>query len=106
MELRLLSSKTASMSTGRWGRVAYLGFQTVGPAIPVWEGLGPWHHHPAQFSCHVASSDGGLEHVEWLAGGPGDCRAAMADVLVGILEGADAVVAYDAPSPIHRIQAP
>ncbi len=79
------------------GRVAYLGFETVGPSIPVWEGLGPWHHHPVQFSCHVASPDGGLEHVEWLAPGPEDSRAAMAEVLVAALEGVDAVVAYDAP---------
>jgi hypothetical protein len=79
------------------GKVAYLKFETVSPAIPVWEGLGPWHHHPVQFSCHVASPDGGLEHVEWLAPGPSDSRAAMAEVLVEALEGADVVVAYDAP---------
>jgi hypothetical protein len=77
------------------GRVAYLDFETVGPAIPVWEGFGPWHHHPIQFSCHIASPDGGLEHVEWLADGPEDSRAVMAQALVGALEGVDTVVAYD-----------
>jgi CRISPR/Cas system-associated exonuclease Cas4 (RecB family) len=79
------------------GRVAYLDFETVGPAIPVWEGFGPWHHHPVQFSCHIASPDGGLEHVEWLAEGPDDCRAALAQTLVDALEDVDAVVAYNAP---------
>ena len=79
------------------GRVAYLDFETVGPAIPVWDGFGPWHHHPVQFSCHITSPDGGLEHVEWLADGPEDSRAAMAQALVEALEEVDAVLAYNAP---------
>jgi hypothetical protein len=95
-ELRVEGDLAGSLAPFQ-GKVAYLDFETVGPAIPVWEGLGPWHHHPVQFSCHVASPDGGLEHVEWLAHGPSDSRAAMAEVLVEALEGADAVVAYDAP---------
>jgi len=78
-------------------RVAYLEFETVGPAIPVWEGFGPWHHHPVQFSCHIKSPDGNLEHIEWLAEGPEDSRTAMAQALVTALEGVDAVLAYDAP---------
>ena len=79
------------------GRVAYLNFGTVGPAIPVWEGFGPWHPHPVQFSCHIASPDGGLEHVEWLADGPDDPRTVMAQGLVEAMEDVDAVVAYNAP---------
>jgi len=78
------------------GRVAYLDFETIGPAIPVWEGFGPWHPHPVQFSCHIASPDGGLEHVEWLADGPDDSRVVMAQVLVEALEDVDAVVVYNA----------
>jgi hypothetical protein len=77
------------------GRVAYLDFETVSPAIPVWEGLGPWHPHPVQFSCHIASPDGDLEHMEWLAEGPDDCRAVMAEALVETLEDVDRVVAYN-----------
>ncbi len=77
------------------GRVAYLDFETVGPAIPVWEGFGPWHPHPVQFSCHIASPGGGLEHLEWLADGPEDSRAVMAEALVEALEDVDAVVAYN-----------
>ena len=78
------------------GRVAYLAFQTLSPAIPAWEGFGPWAPHPVQFSCHIASPDGGLEHVEWLAEDGVDSRAEMAQALVGALEDVDAVVAYDA----------
>jgi len=77
------------------GRVAYLDFETVGPAIPIWEGFGPWHAHPIQFSCHIASADGSLEHVEWLADGPDDSRAILAQELVDTLEDVDVVVAYN-----------
>lgn len=77
------------------GRVAYLDFETVGPALPVWEGLGPWHPHPVQFSCHIASPDGDLAHVEWLAEGPDDTRAAMAEALAEALKDVDVVVAYN-----------
>jgi len=77
------------------GRVAYLDFETVSPAIPAWEGLGPWQPHPVQFSCHIVSPDAELEHHEWLAEGPDDSRAAMAEALVETLEDVDAVVAYN-----------
>jgi len=77
------------------GRVAYLDFETVGPAIPMWEGLGPWHPHPVQFSCHIATPDADPEHWEWLAEGPEDCRAVMAQALSKALEGVDTVVTYD-----------
>jgi predicted RecB family nuclease len=78
------------------GRVAYLDFETVGPAIPAWEGFGPWHPHPVQFSCHIASPGGGLKHVAWLAEGPDDARASMAQELVEALEDVPVVVAYNA----------
>jgi hypothetical protein len=77
------------------GRVAYLDFQTIGPAIPAWEGLGPRHPHPVQFSCHIATAEGDLEHKEWLAEGPDDCRAVMAQALTEALDGVDVVVAYN-----------
>lgn len=95
-ELRVEGDLAAALAPFQ-GRVAYLDFETVGPAIPVWEGFGPWHHHPVQFSCHIVSPGGGLEHVEWLADGPEDSRAALAQALVQALDGADAVVAYNAP---------
>jgi hypothetical protein len=92
-ELRVEGDLAAALAPLQ-GRVAYLDFETVGPAIPVWEGLGPWHPHPVQFSCHIASPDGELEHVEWLAEGPEDSRAAMAQALSEALENVDTVVAY------------
>lgn len=77
------------------GRMAFLDFEAVKLAIPAWDGLGPWEHHPVQFSCQIASQDGNPEHVAWLSEGPEDCRSAMARALVDALEGVDTLVAYD-----------
>ncbi|NNM06748.1 MAG: DUF2779 domain-containing protein [Gemmatimonadetes bacterium] len=77
------------------GRVAFLAFEAVGLAVPVWEGLGPWHPHPVQFSCHIASPEEDLRQVEWLAEGSDDPRPGMARALVETLEHVDVVVVYD-----------
>jgi predicted RecB family nuclease len=90
------------------GRLAHLDFETVGLAIPVWDGFGPWHQMPVQFSCHVEVEPGRFEHHQFLADSGEDCRAAMADALIEACAGADRVVAYNAGfehSCIKRIAA-
>jgi len=77
------------------GRVAYLSFGAVPLSIPVWEGLGPWHPHPVQFSGHIASPHEDPKHVECLAEGSGDPRPMMARALVDALEPVDVFVVYD-----------
>lgn len=77
------------------GRVAYLEFQTVPLSIPVWVGLGPWQNHPVQFGCQIALPNGTVKEHEWLAEGPEDSRAGMAQALLETLDGVDVVVAYD-----------
>ena len=58
--------------------LAYFDFETVMPAIPVWDGCGPYTQVPVQFSCHVEAEDGTLTHHEWVPEGPGDPRAEIA----------------------------
>lgn len=77
------------------GRVAYLDIETVSLSVPVWDGFGPWRDYPVQFSCHILSPEGELEHHDWLARGPEDSRVAMAQALVAAMENTDVVVAYD-----------
>jgi hypothetical protein len=45
--------------------VAYLDFETINPAIPVWTGCHPYELVPVQFSCHVQGAHG-VEHHEWI----------------------------------------
>src|SRR5438094_932642 len=76
--------------------IAFLDFETVGLAIPVWEGCHPYDAVPVQFSCHVQAADGRVSHNEWLASGPEDPRPALAERLISACEGARTVVAYNA----------
>lgn len=86
--------------------IAHLDFETINPAIPVWDGCRPYDAVPVQFSVHVeASRSGGrLRHVAWLAEGSGDPRAPLARALVDALRGARTIIVYHAPFEIGRLR--
>lgn len=70
--------------------LAWLDFETVMPALPRWPGTAPLEQLPVQFS--AITVDGAV--VDFLADGPEDCRAALAEQLVAACAGAERVVAY------------
>ena len=76
--------------------LAFLDFETVMLAIPVWDGCHPYDTVPVQFSCDRSGPDGAIAHHEWLADGPGDPRPELARALVAACRGARTVVAYNA----------
>jgi len=76
--------------------LAFLDFETVGLAIPVWDGCHPYDAVPVQFSCHRPAPDGTVVHHEWLADGPEDPRPELARRLVEACRGARTIVAYNA----------
>ncbi len=76
--------------------IAFLDFEAVGLAVPVWQGCHPYDAVPVQFSCHVQEADGRLAHHEWLAEGPEDPRPRLAERLVKACESARTVAAYNA----------
>ena len=76
--------------------IAYLDFETISPAVPVWPGCHPCEQVPVQFSCHLLGPNG-LEHHEWLAEGPGDPREEFARKVIAACAGAKTIVAYNAP---------
>jgi hypothetical protein len=75
---------------------AFLDFETINPAIPVWNGCHPFEAIAVQMSCHVRDDRGGLVHHQFLAEGPGDPRPAIVQAVVSACEGARTVVAYNA----------
>jgi hypothetical protein len=75
---------------------AFLDFETVNPAIPVWDGCHPFEAVAVQMSCHVRSARGELSHHAFLAEGPGDPRPDIAEAVVAACKGARTVVAYNA----------
>src|SRR3989441_3280728 len=76
--------------------LAFLDFETVSLAIPRWPGCRPWQQVPVQFSVLFRSRGRGLVHHRWIADGPEDPRAALAEALVQACAGARKIVAYHA----------
>jgi predicted RecB family nuclease len=76
--------------------LGYLDFETVGRAVPVWDGLAPWGAAVAQFSYHEEQADGSHLHVGWLAEGPGDPRRELAEAMLAATAGARRIVTYSA----------
>jgi hypothetical protein len=76
---------------------AYLDFETVSPAIPVWHGCRPYDRIPVQYSCDIVRDDGATTHFEWLAEGPGDPRPEMARRVIEACASARTVIAYNSP---------
>ncbi len=84
--------------------VAFLDFETVGLAIPVWDGCHPYDQVPVQFSAQVPDGRGALYAHDWLAEGPGDPRPALAARLIAACEGVHPIVAYNARFERDRIR--
>jgi hypothetical protein len=76
------------------GRLGFLDFETVAPAVPVWDGTRPREQIAAQFSYHEGPLGGPYTHAEFLAAGPGDPRGALAVQLVELTRDAERVVTY------------
>jgi hypothetical protein len=76
--------------------MAYLDFETVGLAIPVWNGCHPYDAVPVQWSCHVEDAAGRMTQHAWLADGPGDPRPELAERLLAGCEPARTIAAYNA----------
>jgi hypothetical protein len=77
------------------GPLAFLDFETVMPAIPVWNGCHPYDQIAAQFSCHRERPGGALDHFEWVADGPSDPRGEIAGRVIAACRGARTVLAYN-----------
>jgi predicted RecB family nuclease len=84
--------------------IAFIDFETLGLAVPVWNGCHPYDNVPVQFSCHVQEADGSVAHYEWLAEGPEDPRLALARRLINACASACTVVAYNAGFERKRIE--
>lgn len=79
--------------------VAYLDIEFATPAVPWVAGTVPFEALPFQFSLHVESTDGALDHAEVLVLEPQtDPRPPLAGALAGALDGVGSIVVYDAAS--------
>ncbi len=73
----------------------YLDFETIGPAVPIFDGTRPYQDTPFQFSLHVVTDEGlQPEHFSFLAIGTSDPRPAFLDELSKVLGSTGSVVVY------------
>lgn len=74
----------------------YLDYETVMPAIPLFDNTSPYSQVPFQFSLHIQKTPGGsLEHVEFLHQERSDPRRALAEALVKGCGKKGSVVVYN-----------
>lgn len=94
----------AALEVLKADRVGHLDFETIQRAVPVWRGQKPWEQTAVQFSYHEARPDGSHIHGEYLAEGPDDPRAEIADRLIDATADADVIVHFS-PFEKTRIKA-
>lgn len=77
--------------------LCYLDFETIGPAIPIYDGTKPYQTIPFQFSLHVVENDGSEPvHHSFLAEEPEDPRLQILHELKRLLGSEGSIIAYNA----------
>jgi hypothetical protein len=85
--------------------VSFLDFETIGTAIPLFDGVRPYQQLPFQFSLHILNSENAkLEHHQFLAEGMNDPRLEFMRRLCGTLPKAGSVVTYNASFEKGRLK--
>lgn len=75
----------------------FLDFETIGPAIPVYDLTRPYQDIPFQFSLHVVEKEGARPvHYSYLAPGDIDPRPEVMKRLVKLLGSSGSIIAYSA----------
>ena len=85
--------------------VSYLDFETIGTAIPLFDGVKPYQQVPFQYSLHIVRQPGAdPEHHGFLADGKEDPRHKFMQHLREILPAVGSVVAYNAGFETSRLK--
>jgi len=85
--------------------VRLLDFETVAPAVPLWEGTRPYQQIPFQYSLHILQAlDAEPVHSGFLAEPGPDPRAALLASLLPATAGAGSILAYHMPFELGVMQ--
>jgi len=74
--------------------IHFLDFETIGPAIPKYEGTRPYHTVPFQWSNDIMHENGNLEHQEYLCLEDKDPREGFAETLLKAVGEKGSIVVY------------
>ena len=76
----------------------FLDYETINPAVPLYDGTRPYQKVPFQFSLHVQQEKGGpVTHTGFLHTGTGDPQPHFVKELVDSCGGKGSVVVYNQP---------
>ena len=74
----------------------YMDFETINPAVPLFDGTRPYQHTPFQFSVHVVQdAHSNPKHYSFLAEGTQDPRPKLLKELQEVLGDSGSIVAYN-----------
>jgi hypothetical protein len=74
----------------------YLDYETIMPAIPLFDGTRPYQQIPFQFSLHIQKTkNGSIEHIEFLHTENSDPRPSFIQALIGACGQGGSVVVYN-----------
>ncbi len=74
----------------------YLDFETIGPAVPLFNGVKPYQNIPFQFSVHEVQDEQSLPaHYSYLASGTNDPRPVLLAELEKVLGNSGSIIAYN-----------
>ena len=76
--------------------ITMLDFETVGAALPVWDGTKPFEAVPVQYSAHVLDTSGAVRHECYLASSEKDPRPGVAQHLAAKVPEYGTVLAWNA----------
>ena len=96
-------SAAAAIDWLPWPR-AYLDFETMNFAVPRWAGTRPYQQVPFQWSCHIETAPGRVEHAGFLDVDGVDPRRRCAEQLVSTLRGVKVILVYSAAFERGRMQ--
>ncbi len=74
----------------------YLDFETIGPAVPLFDGVRPYQNIPFQFSVHIVNDEQSPPaHYSYLTSGTDDPRPALLAELEKVLGDSGSIIAYN-----------
>lgn len=85
--------------------LAFLDFETVMPAVPLFDGCRPYSQIPFQFSLHIQPEENtAVVHHEYLADGKGDPRSGFLEALRACLGKDGSIVCYNSGFETQRLK--
>jgi hypothetical protein len=95
-QAEILPGAAEKLAALEWPRY-FLDFETVGPAVPRWQGTRPYQKIPMQWSCHLQQADGKLDELPpFLSRTGADPRRDFATALIAAIGDEGPIMVYNA----------